>query len=120
MESAVAMIVIPGIGGSEMSEELNGLSRELFSIFDVSCFPFQIGLFFALYFSGWNTWEFLLSILSRWKSFGIFSRIFLKLSKIRVVSRNVEVKFNRLPLYYLCHYLSYKTFIDSLPKISIF
>ena len=107
MESAVAMIVIPGIGGSEMSEELNGLSRELFSIFDVSCFPFRIGLFFALYFSGWNT-------------FGIFSRIFLKLSKIRVVSRNVEVKFNRLPLYYLCHYLSYKTFIDSLPKISIF
>lgn len=55
MESAVAMIVIPGIGGSEMSEELNGLSRELFSIFDVSCFPFRIGLFFALYFSGWNT-----------------------------------------------------------------
>lgn len=101
MESAVAMIVIPGIGGSEMSEELNGLSRELFSIFDVSCFPFQIGLFFALYFSGWNTWEILLSILSRWKSFRIFSRIFLKLSKIRVVSRNVEVKFNRLIVLFM-------------------
>lgn len=47
MESAVAMIVIPGIGGSEMSEELNGLSRELFSIFDVSCFPFRIGFIFC-------------------------------------------------------------------------
>lgn len=101
---------------SEMSEEFNGLSRELFSILDVSFFFFRIGLFLRCAFQDGYLGIFIASY--PYFAMGIFWNFlddFLEFPKSELIL--VMLKRNSTDsLYYLLYYLSYKTFIDHCQK----